>query len=167
MRHYFVFENNKWRFMAKDAVVSAYFPRFIQVPMQYLWNRGPPNQYVVAVSYYDSPDAFQVGLTGAHIRGEGPNQAAVRELKEELGITTSFRNLDKKYETPRSSGYLVNVKDTIPLEYIPSESSGSDIKRKVGVVVYGTLDELQSRVNMLTGNDGIVKLALLPIGIHH
>lgn len=167
MSHHFVFHKNTWKFIAKDAIVSSHFPKWVSVPMQYLWKHGPTNQYVLAVSYYDYPNEFQVGLTGTRSKGEGFVQSALRELEEEVGLVTDQRYLKEKYHDKDKVGYILNAKHTKPSEFFPEENNRSDLKgQKIGIVVYGTLDDFTSRLTRLTGNDGIVHMALLPVGIH-
>ena len=106
------------------------------------------DSYILGIEY--THHDTQIAITGTEQKYENSKNALVRELEEEVGITTHSSNFTheiiKKNETKTIKSYLLHA--TYAMEYIEHEYDNFDIikqdvkSKKVQVIVWGTFEEL-------------------------
>jgi len=138
----------------------------------------PEDSWVLAVGY-DAGDVQPPAITGSCFYNEDYDDASLRELREETGLVPKQGiklELFGTFVTNKTEKiYKANIKDlTIDTEILSHIEGKDDRKRKVGVLVYGTKEDMMERLEdiiKVPKNDDIVSAYILSkndsINIHN
>lgn len=91
---------------------------------------SPDNKYVLSMKYFlEDGTLYRHGLPGGHLESaENPDEAVVREIEEELGVTIT--NLERFSFTPHKDGKIVLLYKGVL--HKDTELHPSDPKREIG-----------------------------------
>lgn len=108
------------------------------------------NLYMLGVKYKGSgknPDDSQPTITGKTKGSEKFHEGAMRELSEEIGAfcdlssTVPITSVDRR--NTEFNTYIVPVRNLTPLEKVSKPVGEDNFKKRVEIVVYGTIDEIK------------------------
>jgi hypothetical protein len=111
---------------------------------------------------------YQLGCTGGTLTNEILVNAAVREVREELGLDLPWKKLDEVKSHSKGGFYLVNLTDGKPSTVGYKKTEGKSAHRRVGCVVHGTENEMKTylesgHLHNWKNDDGIIGLCAVSL----
>ncbi|ARF09553.1 NUDIX hydrolase [Indivirus ILV1] len=140
------------------------FSNFYLVGIISALEKIPKESCLLYIGY--TPGDMQIGVTGSCQIGESPKQAAVREIKEELGVNIlpvdlkecSFEKMKRGYCTVYS--LCIDNCAFTQLRCSELKKSGYDNKQnKIAVIIYGSNEKVKKLIEIAKPTDSTEKIS--------